>query len=52
MKVWLNNNYWYYLSKINLYLIHIGIVWPHSLEALAEVRASDHMIGVKNEEYL
>ena len=47
--VWLNNNLWYWLSNLNMYLIHKGIMWPHSMAALVEVRESDHMVDVYDE---
>jgi hypothetical protein len=46
MRMWIGlvNNLHYYEAKLNLWLIYIGLVWPHSTEALTEVRASDHLI--------
>jgi hypothetical protein len=47
--VWLNNTYWYLDSRVWLWLIDIGIVWPHSTDALYEVRMAEHTQDVYDE---
>jgi hypothetical protein len=47
--IWLVNNLHYYEAKLSLWLIHVGIVWPHSSEALLEVWESDRLVDVYQE---